>query len=219
MTADQDWQRLLEGLRTGDQQVVRDFYNRYGQWLHDIAGKHLASPLRRRFDAEDVVQSALRTFFRRAETGQFQFDDNERLWSLLCAITLTKVRENAITSAAERSVQREAQPVERPDDGSVRGGSPPRACLRRTRRNLPTCSAPVGLPRRGGAPGPGAETPGPYQRRGGRCPGDFGTHRAPHRQAGSGPAAKGPGRRLRRDDAINTSPKRQRARLAGASGW
>ena len=38
------------------------------------------------------MQSVCRTFFRRAR-GEFQLDNSDDLWRLLCAITLTKVRE------------------------------------------------------------------------------------------------------------------------------
>jgi RNA polymerase sigma-70 factor (ECF subfamily) len=77
--------------------------------LEAIAQKHMNAGLRRRLDAEDVVQSVFRTFFRRAQGGQFEVEDNERLWSLLCAITLTKVREKArFHRRQKRGLDREA---------------------------------------------------------------------------------------------------------------
>ena len=63
--------------------------------MQRLASQHLSSGLRRRVGAEDVVQSACRTFLRRAQDGQFDFADAESLWRLLCAITLTKVRQQA----------------------------------------------------------------------------------------------------------------------------
>ena len=92
---DADWERLIDGLTRGDAQVLRDFYAEYGPMLRTIADSRLAPGMRRRFDADDVIQSTFRTFFRRAQVGYFQFDDNQRLWNLLCAITLTKLREKA----------------------------------------------------------------------------------------------------------------------------
>jgi len=53
-------------------------------WRPDCAGA---------WGPEDLVQSACRTFLRRAQIGQFRLADSEELWRLLCAITLTKVRE------------------------------------------------------------------------------------------------------------------------------
>lgn len=103
-----DWERLIEGLKSGDETVLREFHNRYGPMLHGIADNRLAPGMRRRFDADDVVQSVFRTFFRRARIGCFRFDDNQRLWNLMCAITLTKLREKArFHSRQSRSVARE----------------------------------------------------------------------------------------------------------------
>lgn len=93
MDDDADWQRLLCGLREGDRHVLHDFWKQYGAALHNVAEKNLAPGLRRRVGPEDVVQSACRTFLRRAQIGQFRLADSEELWRLLCAITLTKVRE------------------------------------------------------------------------------------------------------------------------------
>jgi RNA polymerase sigma factor (sigma-70 family) len=86
------WQRLIQGLRTGDDRIVGEFCEQYGDRLHRLADKNLAPGVRRRVGPEDVVQSACRTFLRRAKGGQFELEDSESLWRLLCAITLTKVR-------------------------------------------------------------------------------------------------------------------------------
>ena len=96
MIADEQdrWQRLIQGLRSGDGQVMREFWEQYGDLLYRVAEKNLAAGLRRRVGPEDVVQSACRTFLRRARGGEFQLADSEGLWRLLCAITLTKVREH-----------------------------------------------------------------------------------------------------------------------------
>jgi RNA polymerase sigma factor (sigma-70 family) len=87
------WNRMIGGLRNGTRTVVREFCDRYGKSLERLAEKHLSGGLRRRVGAEDVVQSACRTFLRRAQIGEFELADAEGLWGLLCAITLTKVRE------------------------------------------------------------------------------------------------------------------------------
>src|SRR4051812_27564659 len=88
-----DWGRLIGGLRSGDRRVVQEFCERYGAALFQVAEKPLGGALRRRVGPEDVVQSACRTFLRRAQGGEFKLADSEDLWRLLCAITLTKVRE------------------------------------------------------------------------------------------------------------------------------
>jgi RNA polymerase sigma-70 factor (ECF subfamily) len=87
------WQHLIKGLRAGENSAVREFCDRYGGIMRAVADKHLSPKVKRRVEAEDVVQSVFRTFFRRAKVGQFQLPDSDSLWRLLCAITLTKVRE------------------------------------------------------------------------------------------------------------------------------
>ena len=94
-TEEEYWGHLIRGLRDGDRTVVQDFCQRYGASLERLAAKHLPAALRRRVGPEDVVQSACRTFLRRTRGGEFQLADSEDLWRLLCAITLTKVREQA----------------------------------------------------------------------------------------------------------------------------
>jgi len=92
---DDRWQRWITGIRAGNGAVVEDFCRQYGTLLHRVADKHIAGALRRRLGPEDVVQSVCRTFFRRAQGGEFEIADSEALWRLLCAITLAKVREQA----------------------------------------------------------------------------------------------------------------------------
>jgi RNA polymerase sigma-70 factor, ECF subfamily len=117
---DADFQRLIDGLRAGDESTLREVYARYGAMLRDIADSRLAPGLKRRFDADDVVQSTFRTFFRRARGGQFQFADNQRLWNLLLAIALTKLREKARYHGRQtRAVERErTQAPTKPGDST-----------------------------------------------------------------------------------------------------
>ncbi len=109
---DRDWiQQLLDG----DEQAAVAFWNRFGNGLFQVAQARISSRLRQRVGPDDVVQSVCRTFFRRAKGGQFTLEDSESLWRLLCAITLTKIRQHArFHSRQKRGVDRE-QPL---SDGS-----------------------------------------------------------------------------------------------------
>ena len=89
------WDALIAGLRAGDPRTVAAFAKRYGPLMERVAQRHVAPGLQHRFGAESVVQSACRTFLRRTHEGQFELADPDGLWRLLCAITLTKVREQA----------------------------------------------------------------------------------------------------------------------------
>jgi RNA polymerase sigma factor (sigma-70 family) len=118
------WERLIQGLRDGNQIVVREFFEEYSVALNRLADKYLANKLRRRVGPEDVVQSACRTFLRRAQGGEFQLPDSESLWRVLCAITLSKVREQArFHQRKKRGLDREV-PLEATDSSSAVGWDP-----------------------------------------------------------------------------------------------
>ena len=55
-----------------------------------------------------MTQSAYRTFFRRAEAGDFQFDEDSDIWKLLVTIALNNVRRTVRRlSAGFRDVRKE----------------------------------------------------------------------------------------------------------------
>lgn len=119
------WQELIDGLRTGDGEAGRAFWNQYGPALERIAGDYLAGAVRRRVGPEDVVQSVCRTFLRRAREGEFRLEDAEDLWRLLCAITLTKVREQVRYQQRKKRSTAQEQDIAADDD--ARGVAEPAA--------------------------------------------------------------------------------------------
>jgi RNA polymerase sigma factor (sigma-70 family) len=84
---------VFAGLRRGDVAAVAEFCRRYGPMIERLAERRLSAPLKRRIGADDVAQSVCRTFIRRAGEGEFELCDGGGLWGLLCAIALTKIRE------------------------------------------------------------------------------------------------------------------------------
>ena len=106
--AAEQWQAWVRALAAGDERVANDFWQQYGARLQGLAVEYLTTRLQRRVSPEDVVQSVCRTFLMRARTGQFELADRDSLWRLLCAITLTKIRQQArFHGRQKRSVQRE----------------------------------------------------------------------------------------------------------------
>lgn len=98
----------LGHLADGKPDAVQEFWNHYGESLQRVAERQIATWLRRRVDPEDVVQSACRTFFRRAGKGDFSLESKDDLWKLLLTITLNKVRMQArFHSRNRRSINRE----------------------------------------------------------------------------------------------------------------
>ncbi|MFM9962661.1 MAG: RNA polymerase sigma factor [Planctomycetaceae bacterium] len=88
-------------LRTGDGEVANWIFERFARRLAGLASANIGSKLRQRIDPEDVLQSAFRTFFRRAERGDFQIDQSGSLWSLLAQIVVLKSRFHARTHQAQ----------------------------------------------------------------------------------------------------------------------
>lgn len=109
MRDEAEWQRMIDGLRAGDEEVLEAFCARYATSLARIAEYNIAPALKRRFGGESVAQSACCSFLMRARDGRFEIPDSESLWRLLCAITLRKVREKVrYHSRQKRAIQQEA---------------------------------------------------------------------------------------------------------------
>jgi len=86
-------QKLLARWRTGDQQAAADLFHRYGARLIALARSRLSAKLAQRIDPEDIVQSAYRSFFARAQEGQFEVQRGGDLWQLLVTFTLHKLND------------------------------------------------------------------------------------------------------------------------------
>lgn len=96
-----DWDALCERLGSADSQAMRRVFVEYSEQLRRLASKNIHPALLRRFDGEDVVQSAFRTFFRRLQSGELTIKGTEHLWKLLATITLCKTRSHARRHTAE----------------------------------------------------------------------------------------------------------------------
>lgn len=99
---------LIERWRAGDEQAASDLYQRYVERLSGIVTAQLSERFRSRLDADDVVQSVCRSFFRRVSEGQFHFDQDDDVWKLLVTISLNKLRNQIRRhSAAKRDAAQE----------------------------------------------------------------------------------------------------------------
>src|SRR5580698_6459281 len=105
---------LGDRLAAGDEAVAREVHARYTPRLVALARQKLAPAVRGRVDPESVVQSVYRSFFGRANAGEFALGDWDDLWGLLARITLRKCLNRA------RFHQQECRDV-----GREVGGSPP----------------------------------------------------------------------------------------------
>jgi RNA polymerase sigma-70 factor (ECF subfamily) len=100
--------KLVARWRAGDQQAADELFRRYADQLIALARSRLSARLAHRLDAEDVVQSAYRSFFSGAREGRFEVQRGGDIWRLLVGITLNKlhlqVRRN---QAGKRAIDRE----------------------------------------------------------------------------------------------------------------
>lgn len=107
---------LLRQWQSGDENAARQLYERYFGRLLSLARRRISQRLASRVDAEDVVQSALRTFFNRARAGFFEVHDQNDIFKLLARITVHKtLRQIAHHKAAKRDPGKEV------GQGSVSG--------------------------------------------------------------------------------------------------
>jgi RNA polymerase sigma-70 factor (ECF subfamily) len=90
MSSSETFRDLLGRVRRGDDAAAAVIFERFVDQLAAKANRHLSPAIRRRVDAEDVVQSVYRTFFRRVRQGEFQLDHWGGLWGLLTRITVRK---------------------------------------------------------------------------------------------------------------------------------
>jgi len=112
--------KMFAGLRQGDGAAVGEFCARYGPLIERLAERRLSAPLKRRIGAEDVAQSVCRTFVRRAGQGEFELPDGGGLWGLLCAIALTKIREQTRFHLRQKRSLRDERHFDSVDGGGER---------------------------------------------------------------------------------------------------
>jgi RNA polymerase sigma-70 factor (ECF subfamily) len=111
MSADSTFHDLMARLRGGDaraEAAAAEIFHRFARRLIGLAARHLDDRLRQKVDPEDVMQSALKSFFARQADGQYDLSGWDSLWSMLVVITLRKCGHKAEHfRAACRDVGRE----------------------------------------------------------------------------------------------------------------
>jgi RNA polymerase sigma-70 factor (ECF subfamily) len=96
-------------LQTGDDAAAHELFERFAKRLITLARRRLADGFKPKLDAEDVVQSAYKSFFHRYGEGGLKVADWDSLWGLLTVITLRKCADRVAYYRAEcRDAGREA---------------------------------------------------------------------------------------------------------------
>ena len=87
---DPELDALLDRLATGDEDAARQIHERYTPGLITMARRRLGMRMQGRCDPESVVQSAMRSFFRRCQVGDFVIGTWDDIVGLLAVITVRK---------------------------------------------------------------------------------------------------------------------------------
>ncbi|MFL5330017.1 MAG: RNA polymerase sigma factor [Gemmataceae bacterium] len=107
---------LIARFGNGHDRAATELYLRYAHRLRALVETKKGANLSSRVDAEDIVQSVFRTFFRRAVTGHYSVPDGGELWKLFLVIALNKVRSaGTYHRAAKRDVRRNGQGTDASD--------------------------------------------------------------------------------------------------------
>ena len=88
---------LAGRMRAGDNEAANAVVEWFGPWLRRAVDRKIGARLRRRVDADDILQSAFWSFIWRTSDGQYNFDHT----GALCQMLL-RIAENKIRKAAER---------------------------------------------------------------------------------------------------------------------
>lgn len=101
-------QELLQMYQDGQSKAATVIFDRYVARLIALARSRIGAKLSRRVDAEDIVQSAYRSFFVHAKGDEYQLNKAGDLWRLLASITLHKLYGQIEKhTAAKRSIYHE----------------------------------------------------------------------------------------------------------------
>jgi RNA polymerase sigma-70 factor, ECF subfamily len=104
--ADVSDRSLLRRFRSGDQDAATEIYLRYAHRLRALAQVQCGKDLGQRLDADDIVQSVFRSFFRVVRSKLYDVPAGEELWKLLLVMALNKIRaQGAYHRAAKRDVR------------------------------------------------------------------------------------------------------------------
>jgi RNA polymerase sigma-70 factor (ECF subfamily) len=97
---------LVTRWQAGDEGAADELFQRYADRLIGLAQSRLSCKMRRRVDAEDVIQSACRSFFVGVREGRYNLEQGGDLWRLLVAITLNKIQDQVKRhKAGKRSIE------------------------------------------------------------------------------------------------------------------
>lgn len=99
---------LVQRWQAGDEDAATELFDRYQGKLLPLVASHLSEKLRPRLEADELVQSILKSAFRVTRQGHTQFSDDTGFWKWLVTVALNKVfKKIERETAAKRNPDRE----------------------------------------------------------------------------------------------------------------
>lgn len=99
MNSDSALQRLLDRIRSGDNEAASQVYDEYVPYLKMVVRRRLAGEMRAKFDSSDVVQSVWVDLLDGFRKGRWDFESPDHLRAFLIRATQNRlvdyVRRNA----------------------------------------------------------------------------------------------------------------------------
>jgi RNA polymerase sigma factor (sigma-70 family) len=87
---DEAFGEFINRLRNGTDDAANRVFSRYSRSLLNLARRHLEPALKRKIDADDVIQSVMRTFIGHCRAGDYDLVNWESIWGLLSLIVCRK---------------------------------------------------------------------------------------------------------------------------------
>jgi RNA polymerase sigma factor (sigma-70 family) len=103
---------LLQAIRSGDADAVRQFIARYGaRWRERVAVRGVVKRLQGRLDSQDLMQSVLLKAVEAIQANRVQFADEEELHRYMITLGRNRLRDKLRRlNAAKREGQRRQAP-------------------------------------------------------------------------------------------------------------
>jgi RNA polymerase sigma-70 factor (ECF subfamily) len=120
------FQELMQRVRAGDAAAAHELVRRYEPVLRRMVRVRLVDArLRRLFDASDICQSVLASFFVRAALGQYDLQKPDDLLKLLATMARNKVVDKARQPDLDRHTDGRIPVAELPEHAQIASDASP----------------------------------------------------------------------------------------------
>lgn len=122
-------EELASAYQAGDDHAAETLFERYYYSLRDLARQKMGSKVREVETPSDIVQTVLKSLFRRMRDGSVAVRNYDTLWPYLVTLTLNKIRDRVRYWRRDRRDLGRSQRLLDGDDPLERGPSPAEVLL------------------------------------------------------------------------------------------